>query len=119
MNRGRLMIGLIMGVIALLSYFGYREVNPITGEKQHIGISREQEVALGLQAAPEMAAQFGGLDPDQRIQSLVQTVGMNVAQNSSAASTDYRFSFHVLTDRETVNAFALPGGPIFITASLL
>ena len=64
MSRGRLVMGLLMGVIALATYFGSREVNPITGEKQHIGISRDQEVALGLQAAPEMAAQFGGLEPD-------------------------------------------------------
>ena len=119
MSRGRVMIGLIMGVMALVSYFSYREVNPITGEKQHIGISRDQEVALGLQAAPEMAAQFGGLDPRERVQSLVQAVGTRVAERSAAASSDYRFSFHVLRDQETINAFALPGGPIFITAALL
>ena len=93
MSRGRLMIGLLMAVMALASYFGYREVNPITGEKQHIGISRDQEVALGLQAAPEMAAQFGGLDPDERIQSFVQAVGTRVAKESAAASADHRFSF--------------------------
>ena len=118
MSRGRLVMGLLMGVIALASYFGYREVNPITGENQHIGISRDQEVALRLQAAPEMAAQFGGLEPDDRIQSFVQGVGTRVAQNSAAGTADYRYSFHVLRDRETVNAFALPGSPIFITAAL-
>ncbi len=118
MSRSRLVMGLLMGVIALATYFGSREVNPITGEKQHIGISRDQEVALGLQAAPEMAAQFGGLEPDDRIQSFVQGVGARVAQNSAAGSADYRYSFHVLRDRETVNAFALPGGPVFITAAL-
>jgi len=118
MSRGRLVIGLMMGVMALVSYFGYREVNPVTGENQHIGISRDQEVALGLRAAPEMAAQFGGLDPDPRLQSFVHAVGTRVARESAAGSTDYRFSFQVLKDRETVNAFALPGGPIFITAAL-
>jgi hypothetical protein len=60
MRRGRLVMGLIMALIAFASYYGYREVNPITGEKQHIGMSQEQEVAMGLQAAPQMADQFGG-----------------------------------------------------------
>ena len=60
MRRGRLVIGLIMAIIAFASYYGYREVNPITGEKQHIAMSQEQEVAMGLQAAPQMADQFGG-----------------------------------------------------------
>ena len=60
MSRGRLVIGLMMALIAFASYYGYREVNPITGEKQHIGMSQEQEVAMGLQAAPQMADQFGG-----------------------------------------------------------
>jgi len=67
MRRGRLVIGLIMALIGFASYYGYREVNPITGEKQHIGMSQEQEVAMGLQAAPQMADQFGGLHPDSNI----------------------------------------------------
>jgi len=119
MRRGRLVMGLIMALIAFASYYGYREVNPITGEKQHIGMSQEQEVAMGLQAAPQMADQFGGLHPDSNIQNKVQAVGVRLVQKSVAASSAYRFSFSVLKDAGTVNAFALPGGPIFITAALL
>jgi predicted Zn-dependent protease len=40
-------------------------------------------------------------------------------QGSDAHNTPYRFSFHVLADPKTVNAFALPGGPVFITRGLL
>jgi beta-barrel assembly-enhancing protease len=119
MRRGRLVMGLIMALIAFASYYGYREVNPITGEKQHIGMSQEQEVAMGLQAAPQMADQFGGLHPDSNIQNKVQEVGTRLVQQSVASSSAYKFSFNVLKDAETVNAFALPGGPIFITAALL
>lgn len=118
MRRGRLVIGLIMALIAFASYYGYREVNPITGEKQHIGMSQEQEVAMGLQAAPQMADQFGGLHPDSNLQNKVQEVGRRVVQQSIAGSSAYKFSFNVLKDAETINAFALPGGPIFITAGL-
>ena len=60
MRRGRLVMGLIMALIAFASYYGYREVNPITGEKQHIGMSQEQEVAMGLQAARKWQTSSGG-----------------------------------------------------------
>ena len=119
MRRGGLVMGLIIALIGFASYYGYREVNPITGEKQHIGMSQEQEVAMGLQAAPQMADQFGGLLPDSNIQNKVHEVGTRLVQHSVAGSSAYKFSFSVLKDAETVNAFALPGGPIFITAALL
>ena len=64
MRRPQLMIAVVIAAIGLISYFANRSVNPVTGEKQAVGgITPEQEVALGLQAAPEMAQQFGGLDP--------------------------------------------------------
>jgi beta-barrel assembly-enhancing protease len=119
MSRGRLMIAAIMALFALISYYGYREVNPITGNTQHISLTREQEVALGLQSAPEMADQFGGLDPDASVQSDVQAIGSRIVARSIAGRTEYPFQFHVLRDAQTVNAFALPGGPVFITRGLL
>lgn len=119
MRRGRLLIALVIGIISLISYFGVKQFNPVTGESQHIAITQEQEIALGMQSAPEMAEQFGGLEPDASIQSDVAAVGTRVAQQSVAGQTQYQFSFHVLRDPETVNAFALPGGPIFITRGLI
>ena len=119
MNRSRLLVAVAMVAFALLSYYGTREDNPITGEKQHVGLSQEQEVVLGLQSAPEMADQFGGLDPDASVQSDVASVGERVVSRSVAAKTPYKFQFHVLADPQTVNAFALPGGPVFITRALL
>lgn len=120
MRRPQLIIAVVIAVIGLISYFANRSVNPVTGEKQAVGgITPEQEVALGLQAAPEMAQQFGGLDPDPERQAFVKQVGQSVSGKSIAGSTDYKFDFHLLADRETVNAFALPGGQIFITRALL
>ncbi|MDZ7266472.1 MAG: M48 family metalloprotease [candidate division KSB1 bacterium] len=114
----RLLIGLVMAAFALFSYFRSSVYNPVTGEQQHINITAEQEIALGLQSAPQMAAQFGGLHPDQRAQALVDAVGQRLVQSSAAAQTPYPFEFSLLADEQTVNAFALPGGPIFITAAL-
>jgi predicted Zn-dependent protease len=79
----------------------------------------EQEVAIGLKAAPQMAAQMGGLSQNPRARELVQRVGARLVRESFAGKSAYKFSFHVLADRRTVNAFALPGGPIFITEGLL
>ena len=120
MGRGRILIALVVAVISLLGYYGRTAFNPITEEKQRVGsITPEQEVALGVQAAPEMAQQFGGLDPDPEAQALVDQVGGRLVSRSVAAKSPYRFEFHLLDDPQTVNAFALPGGQIFITEGLL
>jgi predicted Zn-dependent protease len=119
MRRPQLIIAAVLVVVALASYFGTRSENPITGETQHVGgITPDQEVALGLQAAPQMAEQFGGLEPDERLRALVQEVGQQLVQRSVAASTPYKYDFHLLADTQTINAFALPGGQIFITRAL-
>ena len=120
MSRNRLWIALVVAAIALLGYFGTSVFNPITEEKQHVGsITPEQEVALGLQAAPEMAQQFGGLDSDAEAQARVDRVGERLVARSAAGKSPYQFEFHVLDDPQTINAFALPGGQVFITEGLL
>jgi len=115
---GRLIMAGIIALVSLVSYFGSRQDNPVTGETQYIRITVEQEIALGLQAAPQMAEEFGGLDPDQQSQAVVNQVGDLIVQNSAAASTPYEYEFHLLEDDQTINAFALPGGQIFITRAL-
>jgi len=119
MRRGRFLVGLVVALVSVIGYYSVRQTNPITGQTQHIALTHDQEIALGVQSAPEMAAQFGGLDPDPSIQADVAAIGQRVVRVSVAGTTDYQFSFHVLRDPETVNAFALPGGPIFITRGLL
>lgn len=116
----RFVIALVIAGIGLMSYYMKSEVNPVTGEKQRIAISTEQEIALGLQAAPEMAAQMGGEVESSNPQAqLVQNVGQKIWHNSDAKRSPYKFNFHLLADPTTVNAFALPGGQIFITRGLL
>jgi beta-barrel assembly-enhancing protease len=117
-GMGRLIMAGVVVLVSLISYFGSRQDNPVTGETQYIGITVEQEIALGLQAAPQMAAEFGGLDPDQQAQAIVDEVGNQIVQSSPAGSSPYEFEFHLLEDDQTINAFALPGGQIFITRAL-
>jgi beta-barrel assembly-enhancing protease len=115
----RFVLALVIVAFALISYFGSTQYNPVTGEDQHISLSARQEIALGLQAAPQMLAQYGGLYPDQRRQDLVDEVGFRIVENSDVAGTDWQFEFNLLSDPQTVNAFALPGGQVFITQALL
>jgi predicted Zn-dependent protease len=115
---GRLLIALAVAAFSVLSYCASKEYNPVTGEDQYVAMDPEQEIALGLQAAPEMAAQFGGLDPDENAQGLVDQVCQRLLENSLAAESEYPFDCHLLADTETINAFALPGGQLFITAAL-
>jgi predicted Zn-dependent protease len=65
-----------------------------------------------------MAAQHGGELPDQRLQAYVDEVGFRIAQTGSVKETEWPFEFTLLADPETVNAFALPGGQVFITKAL-
>lgn len=115
----RLVIAGIMALFAIFGYYGVSQKNPVTGEDQHVSLSPDQEVALGLESAPEMARQMGGELPDPDVQRYVNHVGQRVVERSAARNGPYRFQFHVLADPTTVNAFALPGGQIFITAGLL
>ncbi|HET7498982.1 MAG TPA: M48 family metallopeptidase [Candidatus Eisenbacteria bacterium] len=119
MRRGRLLLGLLIAAISVISYYSLQQQNPVTGETQHIAMDVDQEVALGLESAPQMAQEMGGLDPDESIQQRVQRVGQRVVQQSEARGTPYQYHFYALADPQTVNAFALPGGPVFITRGLL
>ncbi|RPI91569.1 MAG: M48 family peptidase [Chloroflexi bacterium] len=115
---GRLIMAAAIAAFSLFSYLSSRQDNPVTGETQYINITVEQEIALGLQAAPQMAQEFGGLDENTGDQALVDEVGNRILQGSPAGNSPYEFDFHLLDDEQTINAFALPGGQVFITRAL-
>lgn len=122
MRRGnfkvRLLIGVAIVAFAFVRRCSQQETNPYTGRTQAISLSPDQEIAIGLQSAPGMAQQHGGLHPDNRYQTLVDHVGNKLINNSLAKKTPYKYEFHLLADENTINAFALPGGQIFITYAL-
>ena len=62
---------------------------------------------------------MGGLYPSPELQTYIDRVGQQVLQRSEASQSPYPFEFHLLNDPETINAFALPGGQIFVTTGLL
>jgi len=116
---GGLLVAALFAGFAVCKYYSQSQVNEITGEKQHVGaITKEQEMALGIESAPHMAQQYGGLYPDQRAQAFVKQVGNKIVDNSVVARSGYQFDFHLLADPNVINAFALPGGQVFITQAL-
>lgn len=115
----RLILGLVFAIGGLFSYYGTTNVNPVTGENQRVQLTPRQEIVLGLQSRQQMAAQHGGLFPDQGLQNYMDQVGQRIVQRSIASKSPYTYEFHLLRDPRTVNAFALPGGQVFITAALL
>ncbi len=117
-SKVKLLIGVGIVLFTLFQYYSRSEVNDFTGKKQHISLSTDDEIAIGLQSAPEMAKQHGGLHPDQKSQDLVDQVGQKLVHRSVAKETVYAYDFHLLADTQTINAFALPGGQVFITYAL-
>lgn len=115
----RLGIGLLFTIFALLNYWGNVSENPVTGEQQRIQISPRQEVVLGIQSREQVFRQYGGLYTDSVLAAYVDEVGARLVNKSSAGKSPYPFKFYLLRDSVTINAFALPGGQIFITTALL
>ena len=133
--KARLLIALAVAAFAFLSYYGKPgDLNEVTGESERVAMADEdQEIVLGLQAAPQLIGQHGGVSRDVEGQQLVEQVGerllraldlelrkMNERNPERKLRNPYRdsFRFTLLADRDTVNAFALPGGPVFITKAL-
>jgi predicted Zn-dependent protease len=124
----RLLIAVVIAGVALASYLFNTTTNPVTGIDQRVaGIGLAQEVQMGLASAPKMAAQFGGPSDNVQGQQLVEEIGRRLVQAipvvydehiDSVSQIPWEFSFTLLDDDETVNAFALPGGPTFVTDAL-
>jgi predicted Zn-dependent protease len=89
--------------------------NPATGKRELSLVPKGQEIAMGQEGAKAAAAQMG-VYADSGIQAYVTSLGMPMAKNSERA--DLPWSFTVVDD-PIVNAFALPGGPIFVSRGIL
>lgn len=115
----RLFFGFLFAVFGLLNYWGNVSYNPVTGEKQRISLSPEQEIVIGQQGRQEVLTQMGGLYPSPELQRYIGQIGQQVLQQSQASESPYPFEFYLIDAPDTINAFALPGGQIFITTGLL
>jgi predicted Zn-dependent protease len=115
----RVGIAALLAVFAGVRYCTSAQTNPVTGQVQRVAMTPEQEIGLGLQAAPKMAAEYGGEIASGPEVERVRRVGETIVESTPAGKGPYTFAFHLLADGRTVNAFALPGGQVFITKGLL
>src|SRR6056297_874118 len=90
-------------------------VNPVSGEQEFVLMSEGQELALGRRMHPQILEQYDTYD-DPELQAYVQRVGEELAAKSHRQDLIYRFT---VLDSDEVNAFALPGGYIYITRGLM
>jgi predicted Zn-dependent protease len=102
----------LLGSLVLLAACA---VNPATGEREFSLVSESQEIQMGREADPQISAQFGLVD-DPGLQSYVSDIGMRIARSSERP--DLPWSFKVVDD-PIVNAFALPGGFIYVSRGIL
>lgn len=92
-------------------------VNPATGDRSFVGfLPPEEEAAFGAENHPLILRKFGGAYDDPDLAAYLTQVGGNLV--SVAERPDLIFTFTVL-DSETVNAFAIPGGYVYVTRGLL
>lgn len=89
--------------------------NPVTGRPQLALITEGQEIEMGRQAA-EQVEQTIGLVQDPALQQYVDAIGQRLAAESERPELPWRFG---VVDDPTPNAFALPGGFIYVTRGLL
>jgi predicted Zn-dependent protease len=120
----RLLIALVIVAVSVIGFYFRTDVNPVTGETQRVALSVEEEIRMGLAAAPEMISMHGGPSRDADAVQRLEMLGFRLISalqnlvNHRNADIPYQFDFHLLADPHTVNAFALPGGQIFITQGL-
>jgi predicted Zn-dependent protease len=106
---------IIIAVLLSLAMFTSCSVNPATGERHLNLISEQQEIGIGRQADQEISAAMG-LYNNAELQKYVSELGKRLAATSERP--DLPWSFKVVDD-PVVNAFALPGGFIYVTRGIL
>lgn len=102
-------------VLAFVAIIAGCATNPATGRRQLMLMSEAQEIQIGKESDAEVRKQMG-LYEDQRIQQFVSRVGQRLARSAHRPNLPWTFA---VVDEAAVNAFALPGGFIYITRGIM
>ncbi|MCK5729936.1 MAG: M48 family metalloprotease, partial [Draconibacterium sp.] len=102
-------------IFALLFLIPSCAINPVTGKKQFMLMSEAQEVALGAQYDPSVISTFGIYDNAQLLE-FITTKGTEMGKISHRPNLEYKFK---ILDSPVINAFAVPGGYIYLTRGIL
>jgi predicted Zn-dependent protease len=114
-SEGVMKLRFVISVTALTALLVSCATNPATGRRQLILMSEQEELALGKQSDAEIRQQMG-VYADQALQDYVNRVGQRLARQSFRPNLPWTFT---VVDEAAVNAFALPGGYIYVTRGIL
>jgi len=116
LSRRQLLTGLA-GTGVLTGAAGCVATNAASGRDSFTGFrSIKDDIAEGRANHPKIVKSFGGAYEDPRLAGYVQKIGLRLAQGTEYQQYPYRFT---ILNTQIVNAFALPGGFIYITRGLL
>lgn len=101
--------------VGLLAACGSQVVNPVTGKTERTVMDEATEIAEGRKAHQQVLAEYGAIK-DTRLQAYVNDIGQRLAKQSHRAQLPWTFT---VLDSPEVNAFALPGGFIYITRGIM
>jgi predicted Zn-dependent protease len=105
---------LMVWLIAALAFLTCA-VNPVTGKRELMLVSEEQEIAYGVEGDKEIVAEYGVVD-DAAVADYVNTIGQNMCKLTHRPNLEYHFR---VLDTSVINAFAVPGGYIYVTRGIL
>lgn len=105
---------LLAGALLFLALAGCAQ-NPVSGSHDFVMLSEDSELNIGRTNHPKIIEQYGRYS-DEELQRYVQSVGDSLANVSHRDNLTYRFT---VLDSPEINAFALPGGYIYITRGLM
>ncbi|MEO5720822.1 MAG: M48 family metallopeptidase [Chthoniobacterales bacterium] len=109
---------LVAGLIFAWQYFSSEKfVNPETGRASHVGMSREQESALGFQTYRQVLSQARTVDSGPEVE-MVRRVAKRLAAATGESGTGFEWAVSVIRD-DQVNAFCLPGGKIVVYTGII
>jgi predicted Zn-dependent protease len=108
----------VLATAVILTAIGFAlgcAVNPVTGKRELSLVSSQQELQIGKDGYQAVLAEYGAYD-DKKLAAYVDTVGHRIAAVSHMPQLEWHFT---LLDDPVVNAFAMPGGYIYITRGIL
>ena len=99
----------------LLASCGTQVVNPVTGKTERTVLDEPAEIAEGAKAHKEVLEEYGAYD-DAKLQAYVNELGQRLAAQSHRANLKWTFT---VLDSPEINAFALPGGYVYVTRGIM
>jgi predicted Zn-dependent protease len=102
-------------LLLLIAFVAACATNPVTGEREFTLMSESQEIAMGRESDAEVRAEMGVYD-DPELAKYVSDIGLRLAKLSERPNLPWQFA---VVDQPAINAFALPGGFIYVTRGIL